>query len=187
VHASRLVGDGTSPVEVERGRPQSPAPGEPALPLVDRDLSWLEFNRRVLSEALDERTPLLERVKFLAIFSSNLDEFFMKRIALIRPMPGEAGVAAEASGEQLGRVRETVISMLAEQARCYRAVLRPRLAEHGIRLVAWDELSDEQRDEASRIFDAQISPVLTPLSLDAAHPFPCRTSRPRGRSGSQIP
>jgi polyphosphate kinase len=172
VDASRLVGDGTSPVEVERGRPQSAAPGEPALPLVDRDLSWLEFNRRVLAEALDERTPLLERVKFLAIFSSNLDEFFMKRIALIRPMPGDAGVAAEASREQLGQVRETVISMLAEQARCFREVLRPRLAEHGIRLVAWDELSDEQREEASRVFDAQISPVLTPLSLDAAHPFP---------------
>jgi polyphosphate kinase len=140
--------------------------------LVDRDLSWLEFNRRVLHEALDERTPLLERVKFLAIFSSNLDEFFMKRIALIRPLAGETGIAADESRERLIRVRETVSEMLAEQARCYREVLRPSLAEHGVRLVGWDALSAEQRDEASRVFDTQISPVLTPLSLDAAHPFP---------------
>ena len=74
---------------------------------MDRDLSWLEFNRRVLNEALDDRTPLLERVKFLAIFSSNLDEFFMKRIALIRSMPGYVGVAAKESRERLLRVRET--------------------------------------------------------------------------------
>ena len=66
---------------------------------LDRDLSWLEFNRRVLSEALDERNPLLERVKFLAIFSSNLDEFFMKRMAVIRPLPEDTSVAAEVGGE----------------------------------------------------------------------------------------
>jgi polyphosphate kinase len=140
--------------------------------LVDRDLSWLEFNRRVLNEALDERTPLLERVKFLAIFSSNLDEFFMKRIALIRPMQGESSVAAEESRERLALVRKVVTSLLAEQRRCFREVLRPRLAEHGIHLVTWVDLSEEQREEASRVFDTQISPVLTPLSLDAAHPFP---------------
>jgi polyphosphate kinase len=81
----------------------------------------------------------------LAIFTSNLDEFFMKRIALIRPMAGDTGVAAEESRERLGRVRETVISLLDEQATCYREVLRPRLAEHGVRLVAWADLSDEQR------------------------------------------
>jgi polyphosphate kinase len=140
--------------------------------LVDRDLSWLEFNRRVLNEALDERTPLLERVKFLAIFSSNLDEFFMKRIALIRPAPADGTLAAELSRERLGRVREAVIAMLAEQAMCYREVLRPRLVDHGVHLVTWDDLSPEQREEASRRFDTEISPVLTPLSLDAAHPFP---------------
>ena len=142
-----------SGLEGERGGlggGSSPSLAELAPALVDRDLSWLEFNRRVLNEALDERTPLLERVKFLAIFSSNLDEFFMKRIALIRPMPGDAGIAAEESRERLARVRETVTSMLVEQARCYREVLRPRLAEHGVRLVTWDDLSEEQRDEASR-------------------------------------
>jgi polyphosphate kinase 1 len=139
---------------------------------IDRDVSWLEFNRRVLQEALDERTPLLERVKFLAIFSSNLDEFFMKRMALIRPMPGDTSHAAQERREILLRARAMITSMLAQEAACYREVLRPRLAEHGLHLVVWDDLSDEQREEASTVFDTEISPVLTPLSLDAAHPFP---------------
>jgi polyphosphate kinase len=139
---------------------------------LDRDLSWLEFNRRVLHEALDERTPLLERLKFLAIFSSNLDEFFMKRVALIRPMPENTTHVAEERRERLGRVREVVVSMLEQQAACFRTVLRPRLADHGVHLVLWDDLHAEQREELSAVFDAQISPVLTPLSLDAAHPFP---------------
>src|SRR5262249_8375089 len=143
---------------IEEGAYAAADPGVPVdigPALLDRDLSWLEFNRRVLHEALDERTPLLERVKFLAIFSANLDEFFMKRIALIRPMPGEIGIAADDCRERLGRVRTTVTAMLAEQARCYSEVLRPSLAEHGVRLVSWDALSGEQRDEASRVFDTQ--------------------------------
>jgi polyphosphate kinase len=170
--ASPVVGDAERHPDADPGRGSLDQTGELALALVDRDLSWLEFNRRVLNEALDERTPLLERVKFLAIFSSNLDEFFMKRIALIRPMPGDAGVAAEDSRERLLLVRETVMSLLAERATCYRDVLRPGLGEHGVHLVGWDDLTDGQRDEASLVFDTQISPVLTPLSLDAAHPFP---------------
>jgi polyphosphate kinase len=172
VSATPVLGDDAGQAGAEALGSPTPSVAELVPVLLDRDLSWLEFNRRVLQEALDERTPLLERVKFLAIFTSNLDEFFMKRIALIRPMAGDAGVAAEESRERLGRVRETVISLLDEQAACYREVLRPRLGEHGVRLVAWADLSDEQRDEASRLFDSQISPVLTPLSLDAAHPFP---------------
>jgi polyphosphate kinase len=136
---------------------------------IDRDVSWLEFNRRVLHEALDERTPLLERVKFLAIFSANLDEFFMKRMwRLADP----TGLAAPAQRELAARIRVMVTSMLDEQAGCYIQVLRPRLAEHGIRLVGWDDLDAAQRDEASAVFERDISPVLTPLSLDAAHPFP---------------
>src|SRR3954447_18273440 len=107
---------------------------------VDRDLSWLEFNRRVLQEALDERTPLLERVKFVAIFASNLDEFFMKRMALIRPPHDDTGFGAEDKRQKLSRLRELITSMLADAARCYAEVLRPRLAQHGVRLAAWDEL-----------------------------------------------
>ena len=106
---------------------------------LDRDLSWLEFNRRVLSEALDERNPLLERVKFLAIFSSNLDEFFMKRMAVIRPLSEDTSVAAEERRNVISRRRETITSMLAEQAACYTDVIRPELAEHRIHLVDWGE------------------------------------------------
>src|SRR6478672_7348392 len=116
---------------------------------LDRDLSWLEFNRRVLSEALDERNPLLERVKFLAIFSSNLDEFFMKRMAVIRPLSEDTSVAAEERRNVISRRRETITSMLSEQAACYTDVIRPELAEHGIHLVDWGDLTVAQRDEAS--------------------------------------
>ena len=139
---------------------------------LDRDLSWLEFNRRVLSEALDERNPLLERVKFLAIFSSNLDEFFMKRMAVIRPLPEDTSVAAEERRDVIARRRQTITSMLAQLAACYTDVILPQLAGHGIQLVDWNDLTDAQRDETSAIFAQQISPVLTPLSLDSAHPFP---------------
>jgi polyphosphate kinase len=139
---------------------------------VGRDVSWLEFNRRVLHEALDDRTPLLERVKFLAIFSANLDEFFMKRMAAIRPAADDGSLAAQERRELLLRTREMVTDMLAQQGACYSQVLRPRLAEHGVHLTHWHALTPEQRAEASTVFDDEISPVLTPLSLDDAHPFP---------------
>ena len=146
--------------------------GELAAAWLDRDLSWLEFNRRVLGEALDERTPLLERVKFLAIFSSNLDEFFMKRIMRLRPVPGDMRPAGQERRELLDSVRSTVSEMLDAQAACYTDVVRPRLAEYGVHLVVWEDLTAAQRAEAGSVFDTEISPVLTPLSLDAAHPFP---------------
>jgi polyphosphate kinase len=139
---------------------------------IDRDLSWLEFNRRVLQEALDERTPLLERVKFLAIFSSNLDEFFMKRMALIRPAHGDESLTAQEQRDLFLLVRERIIAMLEQESGCFSDVLRPRLAEHGVHLLGWEQLTAEQRAEVSEVFDHRISPVLTPLSLDAAHPFP---------------
>ena len=139
---------------------------------LDRDLSWLEFNRRVLQEALDDRNRLLERVKFLAIFSSNLDEFFMKRMALVRPSADESGIVAQERRDRLLPKRELIVSMLAQQAACYTGTLLPQLAAHGVRLVDWEHLTKPQRAEASRVFETEISPVLTPLSLDAAHPFP---------------
>jgi polyphosphate kinase len=139
---------------------------------IDRDLSWLEFNRRVLQEALDERTPLLERVKFLAIFSSNLDEFFMKRMALIRPAHGDDSLAAQEQRDLFLLVRERIIAMLEQESGCFSDALRPRLAEHGVHLLGWEQLTAEQQAEVSEVFDHRISPVLTPLSLDAAHPFP---------------
>jgi polyphosphate kinase len=139
---------------------------------IDRDVSWLEFNRRVLQEAFDERNPLLERLKFLAIFSSNLDEFFQKRMGIIRPAPEDQSLAAKERRELFARKREMIVSMLAQQAACYEEELRPRLASYGIHLVDWGGLNDAQRQEASSLFRSEVLPVLTPLSLDAAHPFP---------------
>jgi polyphosphate kinase len=133
---------------------------------IDRDLSWLDFNQRVLAEALDERTPLLERVKFLAIFTSNLDEFFMKRVAVLRQehTPGQHAL--------LEQVREKLLPMLRQQANCYRKTLVPSLAKHGVFLRYWDELTVRQQEEASDYFDTSVSPALTPLVIDPEHPFP---------------
>ena len=142
----------------------------------DRDFAWLEFNRRVLHEAQDERTPLLERLKFLAIFSSNLDEFYMKRIGGLR---GKVRTESEddpfapdaASQDRLAAIRLLVQDMLEQQAECYRH-LRRRLAAHGIVLADWSSLDEAQRAEAGAYFDVNVSPALTPLGFDPAHPFP---------------
>ena len=144
------------------------APLAPTLPEIwmDRDLSWLDFNDRVLAVALDERTPLLERAKFLAIFTSNLDEFFMKREAVLRH-----GVT-DAQSALLQQVRDKVILQLDRQAKCYREVIVPGLAAHGVFLRCWDQLTPNQQKEAGRYFDSELSPALTPLVIDPVHPFP---------------
>ena len=133
---------------------------------IDRDLSWLDFNERVLAEALDERTPLLERVKFLAIFSSNLDEFFMKRIAVLREK------SSPERSELLKRIREKLVLALHQQADCFRNVIVPGLASHGITFAQWHELTTAQRYQASNYFDEQVSAALTPLVIDSVHSFP---------------
>lgn len=133
---------------------------------IDRDLSWLDFNERVLAVALDERTPLLERAKFLAIFTSNLDEFFMKRVAVLRQ-----GQTDEQHTRFL-EMREKLLPMLHRQAECYRQTLIPGLAGHGILLRGWDDLTDGQREEAGAYFDNHVSAALTPLVINPEHPFP---------------
>jgi polyphosphate kinase len=133
---------------------------------IDRDLGWLDFNDRVLAEALDERTPLLERAKFLAIFSANLDEFFMKRISVLRK-----GATPERI-QLLTAIRARLLRSLERQADCFRGTLVPELDKHGIHLRRWDELSAAQQAEGAAYFDAEISPALTPLVFDPAHPFP---------------
>jgi polyphosphate kinase len=140
----------------------------PTLPeiWIDRDLSWLDFNERVLAEALDERTPLLERAKFLAIFTSNLDEFFMKRQAVLRHS------ASDTQRALLHQLREKLLRMLELQAECYRKTIIPGLAEHGVFLRYWSELTPKQQEEAGKYFDSQLSPALTPLVIDPVHPFP---------------
>ena len=132
---------------------------------IDRDLGWLDFNQRVLAEALDERTPLLEQAKFLAIFTSNLDEFFMKRIAVLRD------VLTPDRTELLRRIREKLLPLLRQQAECFRSIV-PGLARHGIFLRRWEELTPAQQEEAGRYFDDDVSPALTPLVIEPGQPFP---------------
>jgi len=144
---------------------------------LDRDVGWLAFNARVLHEALDPRTPLLERIKFLAIFSANLDEFTMKRIGTLRAGnahddEGDPLVPLDDARAHLAQVRARVIGLQALQAECFSGVLVPELARHGVVLARWTDLDDAQREEASAYFDANVSPALTPLGLDPAHPFP---------------
>src|SRR5277367_4317890 len=110
---------------------------------LDRDLSWLDFNERVLAEALDERTPLLERAKFLAIFTSNLDEFVMKRVAILCQAQGAAQKA------RFQELREKLLPLLAQQAECYRETIIPGLAACGVFLRRWDDITPEQQHEAS--------------------------------------
>jgi polyphosphate kinase len=139
----------------------------------DRDLGWLEFNRRVLNEALEERTPTLERLKFLAIFTSNLDEFFMKRVGAMRTRafasrsPGNI----EAFNRHMATVRDALLPSLADRSAVFKR-LRLLLAKQGIRLADWGMLTDAQREEASNYFDKHVSPALTPLGLDPSQPFP---------------
>src|SRR5262249_39398103 len=118
------------------------------------------------AEALDERTPLLERAKFLAIFTSNLDEFFMKRVSVLRQGTQHVQRAL------LEQVQQKLIPMLRDQADCYRKTVIPGLAEHGIFLRRWDELTVNQQSEASDYFDSSVSAALTPLVIDPEHPFP---------------
>ncbi|MFI4876319.1 MAG: polyphosphate kinase 1, partial [Blastopirellula sp. JB062] len=141
----------------------------------DRDLSWLEFNRRVLYQALDERTPLLERVKFLAIFTSNLDEFFMKRLALLRTRQRaeiSQSIGAPATELHLQSLRQAVSEMYAQQGEAYDKTILPQLAENGIHLLQWEDLTEAQRSHAHEFFTRNVYPALTPLALDPGHPFP---------------
>ncbi|RCS40473.1 polyphosphate kinase 1 [Bremerella cremea] len=143
----------------------------------DRDLGWLQFNSRVLHEALDERNPALERVKFLAIFTSNLDEFFMKRIGLLRTRSQAERLKNRVIGpvpiqQRLHEMRQVIIPMLQKRGRCFRRDLKPLLAEHNIHLLDWDQLSETQREKANLFFNRNVYPALTPLALDPGHPFP---------------
>ncbi len=136
-----------------------------------RDLAWLEFNRRVLHEALDARTPLLERVRFLGIFTSNLDEFFMKRVGRLKRNVA-AGAAASALSADLDALRGAVISMIRSQADAYRREILPALTAHDIHLCRWDQLTPEERKTADSYFRQSVFRILTPLAVDPGHPFP---------------
>ena len=143
---------------------------------LNRELSWLEFNQRVLEEAVDSRNPLLERVKFFCIVSSNLDEFFEVRVAGIKQQVESALAERSPDGltpvECLRRVTRRVRQMVADQYQCWREQLLPSLATHGIRFLSFDELSAEDLAQIEHYYRAEVRPVLTPLGLDPAHPFP---------------
>lgn len=144
--------------------------------LFNRELSWLEFNQRVLSLAEEPGIPLLERVKFVAICSSNLDEFFQVRVAALKDQVA-AGVAARSADglsplDQLDAIAESVAWLIARQERLWSATLVPALAEQGLEVLAWQDLSLADRTELTDVFERRIFPVLTPLAVDPAHPFP---------------
>lgn len=142
----------------------------------NRELSWLEFNYRVLHEALDERTPLLERLKFLAIFSNNLDEFFMVRVAGLKQQV-EAGVTrltpdGRTPAQQLSDISQRLHPMATQQTQHFETVVRNQLAAKGIHLINYVDLNPEQRTYLEQYFEANVFPVLTPLAVDPGHPFP---------------
>ena len=152
---------------------------ETALPadrFLDRELSWLAFNQRVLELAEDDGLPVLERAKFLAIFASNLDEFFMVRVAGLKRRIATGIAVRAASGltprEVLENIWARAHSLQREQAQVFHADVLPALASQGIRLLRWEDLDAAERDAMDRFFDQQVFPVLTPLAVDPSHPFP---------------
>src|SRR5690606_39210346 len=142
----------------------------------DRELSWLHFNQRVLELAEDTDLPLLERARFLAIFTSNLDEFFMVRVAGLKRRIA-AGVAVRAASGMLPReVLQAILArsgeLMRRQAEVFRDQLVPDLRAEGIEVVRWDELDREEQKYCKKFFKDRVFPVLTPLAVDPAHPFP---------------
>ena len=143
---------------------------------INRELSWIAFNQRVLAQALDSGVPLLEQAKFSAIFSNNLDEFFMVRVASLKSQQ-EAGVNTRSDDgltplEQLEAIQNELRPLLELQQQHYRQSLKRQLAEHGIYLLDYVKLNKRQKEWLSSYFRTEIFPVLTPLAVDPAHPFP---------------
>ncbi len=145
-------------------------------PYLNRDLTWLDFNHRVLHEAADPRTPLLERLKFLAIYSSNSDEFFMKRIGLLKHKISNKSTERSHDGlsaeQQFEAVRQRIATYTKEVIDLWSNTLRPALETEGIFLRDYVELTPAQREKADEYFRLQIFPILTPLAVDPGHPFP---------------
>ena len=144
--------------------------------LVDRELSWLAFNQRVLELAEDRSTPLLERCRFLAIFSSNLDDFYMIRVASLKRKL-ETGItktntAGFTPSELMKELSAKTQELIDRKTKCFHDDVHLRLSKEGVNIVRWDELTEEERELATEIFNNQIFPVLTPLAIDPSHPFP---------------
>jgi len=169
-----------APVETEPVEELPPSlPGPDDLPgdrFLNREVSWLDFNARVLALAEDDGAPLLERVKFLSIFASNLDEFFMVRVAGLKRRQSTGLSVRSADGlsprEQLELLAKHTSSLVERHARCFRDDVQPRLEAEGIRIVHWAELPESEQSRLHDYFREQVFPILTPLAVDPAHPFP---------------
>ena len=160
-------------------RADTPPPDPEALPddrFLEREVSWLQFNERVLQLAADTSTPLLERARYLAIFANNLDEFFMVRVAGLKRRIATGLAVRSASGLEPREVFDEIASvshkLMTSHARLFREQVRPALIDEGIAIARWDELSEDEQEGLHRMFRDQIFPVLTPLAVDPAHPFP---------------
>jgi polyphosphate kinase len=144
--------------------------------LINRDLSWLDFNGRVLEEASDKNIPPLDRLKFIAIFSNNLDEFFMVRVAGLRQQFDAKDKGTDASGlsvsEQLDEIRKKIHGLVTEQYRLLNTEILPSLNNNGLTILRKEDYGAEERDELAKIFKKMIYPTLTPMAVDPSHPFP---------------
>jgi len=141
----------------------------------NRELSLLAFHARVLEEALDDRNPLLERLKFLSIFSSNLDEFFMIRVSGLKEELRDANVTSAdgmTPAEQLARTRERILGLINEQADCLREEILPQLRDAGLSVIPYESLSRHEKENLHDYFVEKVFPILTPLAVDPSHPFP---------------
>jgi len=149
--------------------------------LINRDLSWLEFNRRVLEEAKDSTVPLFERLKFLAIFSSNLDEFFMVRVAGLKRQVNNREQSADSDGTSaaavLTAISRRVHELAEEQHLCFLETVLPQLTAEGIHLLRPEEMNAEQARFLEEFFRRTLYPIVTPLAIDPGHPFPYLANR----------
>ncbi|MBQ1071330.1 RNA degradosome polyphosphate kinase, partial [Micromonospora sp. D75] len=173
--------DETGPDETGPDAGSPPAQPLPEDRFLNRELSWLDFNARVLALAEDPRTPLLERAKFLAIFASNLDEFYMVRVAGLKRRLS-AGLPVRGGDRlplrtQLELVTEKAAGLVARHAACLVDDVLPKLAAEDIRILRWSDLDDAERERLRTWFREHIFPVLTPLAVDPAHPFPYISGR----------
>jgi len=144
--------------------------------LIDRELSWLSFNERVLDLAEEKNIPLLERCRFLAIFSSNLDDFYMIRVASLKMKIEKGYFKANSAGfspqELMKEISEKTQKLINRQSICFQESILPELAANGIEISTWDQLSADEKKYVTKIFNDRIFPVLTPLAVDPSHPFP---------------
>ncbi|MEY4714235.1 MAG: hypothetical protein RIQ37_565, partial [Actinomycetota bacterium] len=152
---------------------------EPDLPedrFLDRELSWLDFNQRVLELAEDPSLPILERVNFLSIFASNLDEFYMVRVASLKRRIATGIAVQSASGlspkKVLGLIGEKTRNLQTRHARLFHDQIAPLMSQSGLKIVSFKDLEANEKIEIAKYFQSQVFPVLTPLAVDPAHPFP---------------